>query len=596
MKVRTTLILLLLTGALLAFIATKEHRQPGTREKLASESRPFPLKPEDADEIEIERKEDTVRILFRDDTWRIAQPFDDAADPDVVKQLLETLSAMEWVQTLERKDLREEDFKRTGLGEDAVKLSLRHEGKLLAQAAFGAPAVLEGCVYAAVPSSKEQLHVAKTALPGLLNRTDDEWRDPRLARIKAEDIRHFTMNAGTGGMEFVRGPGEPWKMVRPIQTSAADARVTALINGFLTLKLKPSKAAASPTIAGSDLPDMQVIFEGENLAKPLSLTLHPIPGTTGEVLVRADHREGAFLAVAKAAWKLQPGDLRNQNIVRIPKDQATALRLRSLAHGDIVLDKKGDTWMLTRFGKVESANQERVAKLLDTLNATPVAEFLSDSGNNLESWGLDKPFLTIEWQAAGKTSALEFGQASGIFTARVRDEPFIYRPKTIQNGFDMFSAIPPDSLRWRTTKIVNVSIFAVHRIIVAEGDKPALTLLHNPDDASWSATIAGRDVTSQLDKERANQLLQKLAEFQASDWNSNHREALDALEKPSLTVQLLLGDPLHPKAELQPLSLAFAPFQPGANSEYYHGRKDQETDTFVISRDAYRELVAPVVK
>ena len=95
MKVRTTLILVLLTGALLAFIFTKERAQPNTREKLASEARPFQFKAEDADEIEIERNNDMLHMVRRNTSWRIDQPFDDAADPDLVKQLLEGLPAME---------------------------------------------------------------------------------------------------------------------------------------------------------------------------------------------------------------------------------------------------------------------------------------------------------------------------------------------------------------------------------------------------------------------------------------------------------------------------------------------------------------------
>ena len=49
----------------------------------------------------------------------------------------------------------------------------------------------------------------------------------------------LTMNAGTGGMEFIRsGPAEPWRIVKPLQTRASDKRVDAVIRGFLTGYLK----------------------------------------------------------------------------------------------------------------------------------------------------------------------------------------------------------------------------------------------------------------------------------------------------------------------------------------------------------------------
>lgn len=598
MKVRTTIILVLLTGALLAFIITKEQAQLNTREKLASEARPFQFKAEDADEIELERKDGTLRMVRRNGSWRIEQPFDDAADPDLVKQLLEGIPAMEWVETVQRKDLRNEDFKRTGLGENSVKIRVRRSGATLAEAIMGAAAALEGCAYAALPGGKEELYVAKTSLLTLLRKNDDEWRDPRLARLKVEDIHHFTMSAGNAGMEFTRGPGGSWRLMNPIQTRASDDRVDAVIRGFLNLRVRPAKTAASPAASGPDLPVMNITLEGPRLAKPLLLKLHPNANPSGEVQVTTGSRDGTFLTSVKAAefWKLQPNHLRDQNLVQIPKERTTALRIRSLANAEIVLDKQGERWLLTRFGKPEPANQQRVARLFDTLNSSPVREFLSDVAGNLEPWGLQQPFLSVEWEADGKKSILQFGQRpDGIITARLADEPFIYRVGSLAEK-PLFNAIPPDSLRWRDTKLINVSIFAVLRIIVSEGDRPALTLLHNPNDATWMGNIAGRDVTAQLDKARANQLLDKLAGLQATDWNSDRGGALEALKNPSLTVQLLLANPANPSAEPKPVTLTFAPLQPGMDSALYHGRKDQEPDTFLISRDLYHELTAPMVK
>jgi hypothetical protein len=605
MKFRSTLILVLLTGALLAFIFIQEHHQPTTQDKIALQSHPFQFKPADADEFEVERKDDSLHLQLRDGSWRIGHPFDDTADPDQVKKVLEAIPSMEWVESIERKDLRKDDLKRTGLGDDVVTITIRGKGQLLAQASFGGPAPLEDCVYASVPPHKDVIHVAKTTLPTLLAKPDEEWRDPKLVRLKPEDIRHFSMNAGTGGMEFARGgPDQPWRILKPIQTRASDKRLNALIRGFLNLDVKPAKSAVREPTSGSELPDLIVTLEAAGLSTPVVLTLHSNVDPSREVQVQTDNREGVFLASPNLVtlWKLQPNDLRDQNLAHIPKEQTTALRIRSLINAEVVLDKKGDTWMLTRFGKTEPANQERVARLIDTLNAAQVREFLSDAGGNLEPWGLQRPFLSVEWQAAGKTSVLEFGQGpGGILTARHGDEPFIYRasavdPNSSEAGNNLFSALLPDSLRWRGTKVINVSMFSVRRIIVAEGDRPATTLLYNPDDATWTGSIAGRDVTAQLDRSRANKLLQRLVDFQISDWNSDRAGALSALQNPSLTVQLLIGNPGNPATEPRPVTLTFAPLQPGMDTALYNGRKDQDPDTFFISRDIYHELTAPVVK
>ena len=594
MKLRTTILLLALTVGLLAFIFLHERRQPGTREREALATHPYSFSPGDADEIEITRKDDTLRLLSRNGQWTIGQPFEDPADPDLVKQILESIPALEWVEKLERDQLKKEDLKRVGLGDAAIKLIVRSKGAPLAQFSLGAAAPLEGCAYASIAGDKESIFVARTGLPTLLARIDDEWRDPKLVRLKAEDISRFAINAGSGSMEFTREKGRPWRIVKPIQTRGSDDRVNAVITAFLNLKVKPARITTPAPTAGPELPVMTVTLEGPSLARPVVLTFHPNADPTGEVQTEASNREGVFLASAKVNdfWKLQPNHLRDQNLVAIPKDQISSLRIRSQAHAEVVLDKQGENWMLKRFGTVEPANQERVTKLIDSLNTAQVRDFLSDAGTNLETWGLHQPFLSIEWGQEGTTKVLEFGQgAEGVLTARVTDEPFIYRV-----GTSLLSSIPPDSLRWRGTKILNESIFAARRIIVAEGDRPALTLFHNPDDTSWTGSFAGRDVTSQIDKAKANQLLQKLVEFQVSDWNSDRSSALQALKNPTLTVQLLLKPPGSPDAVNRAVTLTFAPLQPGMDTALYHGRKDQDPDTFLISRDLYHELIKPVVK
>jgi hypothetical protein len=594
MKLSTTLVLLLLTGALLVFVFIQERRQPGTSEKMALETKPFRLQPADADEIEIEHKEGKLRLQKQADTWNIVHPFQDPADLDLVKKLLEAVPAITWVDTVERDDMRREDQRRTGLGEDAVKLTVRREGSELAQLSIGAPAALEGCVYASRLSQKDEVHVARTILPALLAKTDDEWRDPVLVRLRAETLRRISIHSAAGAMEFARQGDGPWQMVKPIQTRASENALKAVVIPFATMKVKPSRNATPTPSPSADAQPTVVTFENEGAPKPIVIKVHSNADPSGEAQVQASHRDGVFLAAPEFnGLKFEPKDLRDQHLVSIPKEQVNALRITALTSPEVVLAKQGDVWFLKRFGgKGELANQERVSRLFTTLNTAQVREFLSDASASLEPYGLHQPFLTIEWQAGEKKTALQFGQgADGILTARVTDEPFIYRART-----ELLNAIPTDSLRWKTTKIINASIFAVRRIIVAEGDRPAVALVHNATDTSWTASVAARDVTAQVDRTRANQLLQKLVNFEAADWNSNRGEALLALKNPSLTIQLILANPLDPSAQPKPVTLTFAPLQPGIDTSAYHGRKDEEPDTFLITREQYHDLIAPVVK
>ena len=391
------------------------------------------------------------------------------------------------------------------------------------------------------------------------------------------------------------------ELVRNLSTFAKNwasaDRVDGVITALLNMQVKPIRdsAAPAPEPNASALPPMKIVLEALSVPEPMELTFQPPAAVGAEVVAESNTRKGSFLAPAKLAdfWKLQPTHLRDQHLAQIPVDKVEAFRIRSLGNADVLLEKQGSVWWLGRFGDVEVANQQRVQRLIEGLNAALVKEFVSDAASNLETYGLHQPFLTVEWQAGGKTNSLQFGQgAEHKVLAKYAGEPSVYEV----NPMMLPAILPPDSVKWKGTRIINASLFAVRRIIVAEGEKPALVLHYSPDQASWSAEIANRDVTATLDRAKANSLLNKLTGFDVSDWSTERTAAVAALRNPSLTVQLMLSMPGSSGEEAQPQTLTFAPTAAGMSTAVYHGRLNEGPDTFLISRDLYLELTQPLLK
>lgn len=294
--------------------------------------------------------------------------------------------------------------------------------------------------------------------------------------------------------------------------------------------------------------------------------------------------------------------MRDQRLAHIDPPSVTALRITSVSRGQIVLDKKGEAWMITRLGSQEPANAERIQQFFDSMNSATIREFSADAPTNLADFGLDHPLLTVEWTQGGKTSTLLFGQGEvevagspGVVSSatygKYTDQPSIYRIAPL-----LLANIPPDSIKWRGLSVLNLSIFSVHRIIVAEGPKPPMTLNYEPQVAQWSAEIAGKDVTPQLVSPAANGLLNKLCNLQAIDWSSDRTAAYAALRQPTLTIQLVVTPPGHSEGAAKPITINFAPTTPNLDTAVYHGRVNEDPDTFLISRDLYHELTAAVVR
>jgi len=608
MRLRTTIILILLTAGLAWFVARDEFTRPP--ESASANSRLFAFKKQQVDTLEIRGKDQSVMLRRRGDDWWITAPVEDRANPLPVEAVLEILLRMENIESFDPDTFSKNGIKRTGLNGASIDLTISGGGKQLATCKVGTRTALENSVYVAIPRPKtgELIHAARLPFAelakseaaaakkfdflGMLQTPAEAWRDPALIRMKADSVRRITFSAGTGLMEFRRDAGRPWELTKPLQTRASEERINALLAALLHIEARPaSKVQAT---ASGALPGMKVSIEAAGLNSPVELSLQPGADPEADILATVSDRPGSFILPGKAAavWKLQPNDLREPRLASIDTAAVTAVRIRNAAHPEVVLDRQGETWMLTRFGKSAPANQERVSRLFSELNSARIREFASDAPTNLEPFGLHQPFLELEWTERGKPTLLKFGlNADNRVYCRYDHEPFVYRINP-----SLLSAIPADGVKWQGLAILNLSTLAVRRIVVSEGDSPAVNLHHDPQTNTWRGEIAGKDVTSRIQNDKASALLNKLVSLNAETWVTDRTAGYEALKHPSLTVQILVINPSSPDAPATPHTLLFASTNPAQPGSACYGRLDDNPDLFLLSHDQYREIISPVVR
>ena len=597
MKLSTTLLLLLLVGALGVFVSFYESALPTTKQKVESEKRPFAFNVSGADTLLLSGQDLEVRVAKQNNVWRVMTPYEDRAHPELVNAVLKGLGEMEWLETMKREEWKGADWKRTGLNDSSLELTALGGGKELARCKIGGPGSIDGSVYISTfsPKGGQLIHLAKSELVGLPKKSAVDWRDTKLIRIAAANVQRYSLSAGNGILEFSRAQDQPWQLSKPLQTRANDKFVNAVLATLLNLDAKPStQPVAPPTTANSAAPVMKVTIQASALEKPLDLVFQPASTEGAEPLASITDRPGQFSVSAKASslWQLQPNHLRDTKLIHVDENTITTLRIRSIALPEVVMAKEGENWILTRRGQTELAHAERIHRLFEGLNAAVIREFAADAPPTLEPYGLEQPFLEIEWTESGKVRMLQFGQSKdkAVF-AKNKDEPFVYQVSPL-----MLGAIPPDSLKWRGPGVLNLSTFAIKRIIISEGAIAPMTLHYDASFAKWQGEIAGKDVSDQIDRLKADALLEKLANLQAEDWSSDGSSAYQSLNNPTLTVQILLQDPTNPDAEMKPLNIAFAPTVAGKETAVYYGRVNQDPDTFFISKELYKQLTTTVLK
>ena len=599
MKLSTTLALVIISAALVFAIVGVERRVPATKEAEARRRNPVAVAEAAADTIEIENKHGKITLARREGAWRVARPFDDFADPEKVSRIFSEIETAEWLDVVKKDEFKPDEWKKTRLHDTLLGLRILGGGAMLAQAAFGSPAPLDGCHYAVLdePKNRKSHHLVRTALPELVALTPAEWRDPRLVRFAVERVTGVVLSSGSGRVEIARKSAEAdWKLLVPLQTSASEERVSELLATLANLKITsldeaPASAITSPANGAVTSADLLVRIESSGIP-PVEIRLRKPAEQEITTSASVSHRTGRFIVTCEGIHSLwaQPNDLRDQLLARFDQKQVVQIRIASGAHPEVTLRKQDKTWFMARHGKDEPANGERAALLLEALRTHRIREFVADSASQLESYGLDKPFLTLAWTlAGGSESTLIFGQNSeGSVFAKYQDQPFVYRVAAA-----VLAAFPPDPVKWKGLTPVYFSIFDLRRITRIVGTAPPSVLDYDAATARWSGDIAGKDVTSLIDRVRADQLAARLSHLQVSDWLEDRTDAFRLLRSPVIQIHIGLRDAQQNAREIK---LAFSPTQAGMDTALYYGQVEGSPDVFFITRESLRALLEPVLR
>lgn len=609
MNFRTTLVLLLLVAAVIGGIVGLEDWMPTSRERIEVDASVLAFDEAKLDHVEMGLADGKSFVLAKQGgVWRVSEPYDDVADPERVARLLKELREMRMVEPIKRSEFDDKAWNATGLETPVAKVRLMAGKERLASFWVGNPGVLEGMTYATMESPEEgeerKAFVLRTGLHPLLKEAPSLWRDLKLLRLPAEKVTRVRFTSADGQIEVAREEGErsDWRLIKPLQTRGSKERIEERLAAVLNLDVLGAELATLAASPGEAVPGgaaqadaLKVSVEAGGASYEMTVT-KPVDGADSTTAL-VSHRRPKFTISAKQAAMLwcEPNELRDEHFARVEAEAVSEIQIRSAAFPEVDLKQENNLWLLRRNGRWEPANGDRVARFFETLNQSKVREFTSDSAAELAPYGLDKPFLTLSWLEKGSESKKEllFGQGADQtgFYLKSGKEPFIYRISA-----DVLPNFPPDALKWKGRGVMRFSQFDLKKITLAIGSAPAIELAYNAASGEWSGRAGDQDVTAMVDRVKADALAGALGRLSADDWSRSLGEALKALEKPTVRIQVTLQAAGRADAPVREHDLKFAPTQEGQDTAIYYGRLDEQPDVFYISRESLRGFLKPVFK
>jgi Domain of unknown function (DUF4340) len=593
MKWKTTLVLLIITAGVFAYLFMVERNRLNTADAAREAQNVVNFPREKIDGIVIQNGDDKIDIRRHDDKWRLEAPIKDQADASVVNNLLLELENWQKEATISVKEMEADKSKISDYGLAQPKLRLKLAGeKAPPEIYFGKDAALEGRMYVRFANSKEAFLVNQSVKKAIEKKPED-FRDRKLTDLIMAQVVRVVLKTTAGEMELLK-KGDHWDIVKPLNTRADDQKVGDLIAQITTAHIQQfvagDKGDLHPYGLAEPRGSITLFTQDDKQGAPgQTLQIGSVPEKEkDQVYVRFSSRGFVYTLPKKIEQLLnsKPDDLRDRHLVRIDTRILDRMTIDAPGKGKTVLARKDENWTIASRNNAP-ANSTEARRLIDTLQNEQVVKFVENVASDLPKYGLDKPQLTVSFSSFASENTAEtkageqpfasvaFGKVDGENVyARVSDEPFVVAARR-----SLLDQILTDPLQWQDVAIFNFKPDQIHRFSVTT-DK-ALALVRGPNN-QWNWTTGNGPIS----QANANSVAKTLSTFRAARWVGSTLPG-HGFDKPQLVVTFTTSP--DDKVSRKLIVGGTAP-----NGTWF-AKVDEREGTFTISTPDFNALKLPLL-
>jgi hypothetical protein len=602
MKSKTTLILLVITAAVFAYMFFYERKAPTTEEAKRQAQNVVNFSHDKIDGIVIQNGDDKIDIRRRDKKWRLETPIKDQADSSLIENLLLDLESWQKDATIPAKELEADKNKLNEYGLSKPKLRLKLRGHdAPPEILFGKDAALEGKMYVRLENSKETF-LAAESIKKEIEKKPAEFRDRKLTDLITAQVSRVVLKTATGEMELQK-KGDHWEITKPLRARGDDQKIADLIAQVTTARIQQFVADDRGDLHPYGLAEPHgsiTLFAQDD--KSASRT-DSSRGEQGQVLqigstpekekdqvyVRFSARAFVYTLPKKIEEILntKPNDVRDRHLVRVDTNILDRITIDAPGKGKTVLARKEENWTIAS-RKNAPANSSEVRRLIDSLQNEQVTKFVEEVASDLPKYGLDKPQLQLTFSSFASENTAEtkagerpfatiaFGRVDGDNVyARLSDEPFIVAARR-----GLLDQIFTDPLQWQELSIFKFKPEQIHRFSAVT--EKELSLVRGANN-QWS-WLKG---TGAIDQVNVQSLLSTLSMLHAVRWVGSTAPQ-HAFEKPQLVITFTTSPDDKTSHKLT--------VGGAAPDGMWFAHVDEREGTFVISNPDFNALRLPLVK
>jgi hypothetical protein len=521
MRLKNTIILLVLAGAAYFFLRYYESQKPTTEEAEEISGHVVQVDADKVDGVTITNNDTKIELRKRDNEWQMDAPVKDRADGAVVATLLSTVESLEKETSL-KADGGKEDVRDLGLAKPNVTLQLLGENAPPA-ILFGKDTAMEGQEYVRLANSDE-IDIVASDVRNQLTKPVDDYRDHQLSNLATTQVNNVDIKTPGGEIELAKDH-DHWQINKPIKARGDDSKIADLVSQTLTAKIDSfvpaDQAAAANTALGDEAGD--VTFTAEGVDKPAVVQFSKqIDKQPGKVYAKLSTRDADFVVSGSSDNILgtKPNDVRDPHLIRLDLNIVDRIHVQPAGAPEILLARKGEDWAIKTLND-RPANNGAVQALATTLQNQLVTAFVSDVAADLPKYGLDNPQIKVTFSSYASDNTAEtkageepietilFGKVDGDNVyAKLDDEPFI-----VSVSKNILLGIYADPLKWQTLTIFNLKPADITSLDVARDGQGTISLVQM--GGVWKP--AKGDI--KLNTDNIQSIVSCLVTLTAADWS-----------------------------------------------------------------------------
>jgi len=605
MKWKTTMVLLVITAAVFAYMYFVERKALNTQEAMRQAGNVVNFDRDKVDGIVIQNGDEKIDMRRHDAKWRLEIPIKDLADNSAIENLLLDLESWQKDATIPAKEIEADKNKLSEFGLNKSKLRLKLIGPgAPPEILFGKDAALGGKMYVRFENSKETF-LASQSVKKDIEKKPEDFRDKKLTDLIMAQVVRVVLKTPAGEMELQK-KGDHWQIMKPLRARGDDQKIGDLIAQVTTAHIQQfvaddrgdlhpyglAEPRGSITLFAQD--DKSAGRTDSSRGEQGQMLQIGSPATAGEknkdqVYVRFSPRAFVYTLPKKVEELLntKPDDLRDRHLVRIDANILDRLTIDAPGKGKTVLARKGENWTIAN-KNTAPANSSEIRRLIDTLQNEQVTRFVENVASNLPKYGLDKPQLQLTFSSfasentaetkAGEQpfTTLAFGKLEGNDVyARVADEPFVVavRKTLLENIF-------ADPLQWQELSIFKFKPEQIHRVSIVTDKELSLVRGAN-DQWTW---VKG---SGEINQRNVQSLLNTLASLRAVRWAGSVTPT-HAFDKPQLVITFTTSP--DDKA-LHKLTIGAA-----SGDGMWFARVDEREGTFAVNNPDLNAFNLPLIQ